>query len=171
MAVDFQTKKREREKLGFALRNVKLRFSRKLLYLAGLITCFSFSIWREDENLREAWDRGLPERERAIRLISYLEGVANTPPLALACRAFLDLGLTGEASRKFLGSYDQFVGLLSDSENREHLENLSPEEMAHDDVYQRARAVSHSFQDAIEELFLKPGSSVLSDLTIRYGVF
>ena len=48
---------------------------------------------------------------------------------------------------------------------------MLPEAMAKDTVYQSARQASHDFQDAIEKLFLEPGKSVLSDLTIRYGVF
>jgi predicted nucleotidyltransferase len=59
MAVDFQTKKRERENKGFALRHVKLRFSRKLLYLAGLVTCFSLSIWPNAPKLARVWDSDL----------------------------------------------------------------------------------------------------------------
>ena len=102
MTVDFQTKKRERENKGFALRNVKLRFSRKLLYLAGLITCFSFSIWQDDEDLRTAWDERHSTRERGIRLVSYLEKVTNTPPLELVSKAFLRLKLESEATKTFL---------------------------------------------------------------------
>jgi predicted nucleotidyltransferase len=171
MTVDFQTKKRERENKGFALRNVKLRFSRKLLYLAGLITCLSFSIWRDDEDLRTAWDERHSARERGIRLVSYLEKVINTPPLELVSKAFLRLKLEGEATRRFLSSYEGFVRLLSDSVNRDRLENLAPERMASDSLYQEARKLSHEFQSAIGELFLRPESGMLSDLTIKYGVF
>jgi hypothetical protein len=169
MTVDFQTKKRERENAGFAIRNVKLRFSRKLLYLAGLITCFSFSIWADDENQIEAWEGA--QEGRAFRLISYLERIANSPPLELVARAFLHLNLLDDATRTFLTSYNDFVALLSNSDRRGRLEALKPEEMARDQVYQEARIASHEFQHAIEKLFLEPERSVLSRLTIRYGVF
>ncbi len=171
MTVDFQTKKRERENKGFALRNVKLRFSRKLLYLAGLIACFSFSIWRDDENLRTTWGEHHSTRERGVRLVSYLEHITNTPPLELVSKAFLRLKLEGEATRRFLLSYEGFVRLLSDSTNRDHLEKLPPQKMASDSLYQNARELSHEFQGAIGELFLRPESGMLSDLTIKYGVF
>jgi predicted nucleotidyltransferase len=171
MTVDFQTKKRERENAGFALRNVKLRFSRKLLYLAGLVTCFSLCIWRDDPSAVGLWDANLPSQERGLRLVLFLEEIANTPPLDLISRSLLDLGLINDASRSFLETYDGFVRLLSEAGNRERLESLLPDQMATDDLYQEARATSHRFQDAIEQLFLKPNSGPLSDLTIKYGVF
>lgn len=171
MAVDFQTKKRERENVGFALRNVKLRFSRKLLYLAGLVTCFSLRIWRDDPIVANAWDANLAPEERGLRLVLFLETIANMPPLDLISKSLLDLDLINDASKSFLESYDGFLGLLSKSSNRKRLEELRPEEMANDGLYLQARAIGQRFQEAITELFLRPGSGLLSDLTIKYGVF
>lgn len=171
MAVDFQTKKRERENVGFALRNVKLRFSRKLLYLAGLVTCFSLRVWRDDPIVANAWDANLAPEERGLRLVLFLEKIANMPPLDLISKSLLDLDLINDASKSFLEAYDGFLGLLSNSSNRKRLEELRPEEMANDGVYLQARATGQRFQEAITELFLRPGSGLLSDLTIKYGVF
>ena len=171
MAVDFQTKKRERENAGFALRNVKLRFSRKLLYLAGLVTCFSLHIWREDPNAANAWDHDLTPEERGLRLVLFLEKVANMSPLDLISKSLVDLGLVNDASRGFLQSYDGFLRLLSDADNRKRLEKLVPEEMGKDPVYREARGMGQGFQEAITQLFLRPGNGPLSDLTIKYGVF
>jgi len=171
MAVDFQTKKRERENKGFALRNVKLRFSRKLLYLAGLVTCFSFCIWQDDADVKRAWDSGLGLLDRGMPIVFCLEKFANMPPLELLSLAFLNLGMDAEPVKQFLSSYDGFLQLLSDENSRRRLEELAPENMAEDEVYQGARNLSHMFQKAIEDVFLAPRLNLLSELTIKYGVF
>ncbi|MBT9331831.1 nucleotidyltransferase domain-containing protein [Paracidobacterium acidisoli] len=171
MTVDFQTKRRERNSKGFALRNIKLRFSRKLLFLAGLITCFSFSLWENDESVLNAWNTKTP-KERGLQLIAFLTQIADIPPLDLVSKCFMHLKISEEAAVKdFLHAYNYFVALLSDKEKRETLEKLQPEMMATDDIYNEARNESHKFQEAIEKIFLQRDGGLLSQLTIKYGVF
>ena len=53
MAVDFAYKLRNRSGKGWAIRNVKLRMSRKLIYVSGLLACYRSHLDFTDEQRRE----------------------------------------------------------------------------------------------------------------------
>jgi predicted nucleotidyltransferase len=54
MTVDFADKQHDRFHDGFALRNIKLRFSRKLMYISGLLACLRCQL--DYPNLEERLD-------------------------------------------------------------------------------------------------------------------
>jgi predicted nucleotidyltransferase len=166
MAVDFAYKQRTRFRKGWAIRNIKLRMSRKLIYVSGLLTCFSFHLGF-DEQLRPLRCQGTTGPQECIERLRTL---LRYTPLEILAATLLRYEHLQPTARKLLDAYDAFLGLLSDKETREHLDKLPPEEDQSDEVSQSARRLSHDFRDGLMELFFDDRTG-LSELTKRYGVF
>jgi hypothetical protein len=60
--------------------------------------------------------------------------------------------------------------MLADEEKRDHLEKLIEEDAEDDQIYQRARDLSHVFREGLIDFFFDPESD-LNILTKNYGVF
>jgi hypothetical protein len=159
MAVDFAQKRRARAGRGWALRTIKLQMSRKLMYAAGLLSCFSC---RTELG-------GLDPRLGRRRVVTHLEGLVRKTPLDIVARAvLLSFGeLSGHAREIFL-TYDEFLALLDDPARRRYLEELPPG--AEDDPqYQEAHEIGGRFGHALTAMFFE--TRMFADLTRRYGVF
>ncbi|MBB4636528.1 nucleotidyltransferase domain-containing protein [Longimicrobium terrae] len=162
MAVDFAHKRRERQADQWAVRTTKLRFSRKLLHTAGLLSCFLCrEAFKEEKSVARFHDAKL--------VVDYLARLLGTTPLDIVARVVLDyFGKDSGAANRLFGAYDSFLGLLDDEDKRERLKNLSPGDADSDPLYREASALGKAFQDALGEIFF---SEPLRDFTIRYGVF
>jgi hypothetical protein len=164
MAVDFAHKRRARPGSGWALRSVKLRMSRKLIYAAGLLSCFSCEMEfaeREDEDAR----LGTP------RVVTHLEGLVRKTPLDILARVMLQyFGELSGVALELFGAYDDFLALLNDPARREHLKTLLPAAAAHDEIYEEGRTLGTRFQKALTRMFFD-SKTPLPGLTKRYGVF
>jgi len=162
VTVDFAHKRRVHGS-GWALRTVKLRMSRKLIYAAGLLSCFSCGVEFAD---------GTPEIPGAgtMRIVEHLEGLERKTPLDIVARFVLQYfgELSGQA-RELFGAYDEFLAMLGDW-RRGHLKGLSPEAAGNDPVFEAARALGQRFQEALTEMFFD-SNTPLPELTRRYGVF
>lgn len=162
MAVDFAHKRRVRQAQKWALRTTKLRLSRKLLYSAGLLSCY----------LCGQEFRNLPARNRyhdARRVMEFLAQLVGTTPLDIVARVVLDsFGETSVAGRNIFDTYDEFLGVMNDAGKRRTLERLRPEEADYTAVYQEARELGSRFHDALTRLFFQ---EPLREFTIHYGVF
>jgi hypothetical protein len=162
MAVDFAHKRRVRQADKWALRTTKLRLSRKLLYGAGLLSCFLCG-----EEFRYA-----PRTNRyhdAQKVMEFLAHLVATTPLDIVARVVLrSFGETSVSGREIFDAYDEFLGVLNDDGKRRTLEQLRPEDAEHDPVYQEARHLGTRFHDALTRLFFQ---EPLREFTIRYGVF
>jgi predicted nucleotidyltransferase len=166
MAVDFAYKLRTRSGKGWAIRNIKLRMSRKLIYVSGLLACFRCHLdYSADESAKFFGD---PNRRQEV--IERLEGIFSLTPLDVVASVLMRYPHLDGTAKKILNSYDEFVGILSDATERTHLEELTEANADTDEIYQRARKLSHTFRDGLLEFFFDPKSE-MDQLTKNYGVF
>lgn len=165
MASDFAAKMWERQNQGWGLRNIKLRFSRKLIFVAGLLACFSFEL-DPPENAAEI----RADRENLTSTLSnhVFAHLTNTPLESVA--SFLLKFPSDETGRMLFSAYDDFLGILLNPNDRDELSKLPIDNALESEVWRRARDASHNFRDALEQLFLKD-KSLLSELTLRFGLF
>jgi hypothetical protein len=165
MASDYAAKMWERNAEEWALRNVKLRFSRKLIFIAGLLICFSFELDPPDDREDIVANReNLPE-ELAGHILRH---VGDTP-LDLVARALL-MYADEKTSRDLMESYDVFLGILGDVEKRAELKKLKLNEALASAAWNEARDASHRFREGVESLFLKSNEQ-LKTLMMRFAIF
>lgn len=161
VAVDFAHKRRVRGPAGWALRNAKLRTSRKLMYAAGLLTCFSCDASFRPVTRRHPW-------HDAQQVVEHLARMVRTTPLDIVAEVILYFGELSGAGERLFCAYDQFLGLLE--HRRKHLKALLPAQAEADPVYQEARQLGTAVQEALTDIFFVR-ETPLRELTIRYGVF
>jgi hypothetical protein len=159
MAVDYANKYRARASEKWALRNIKLRMSRKLLFVSGLFMCISWKLSPQ----RTAGPNLL-----AQELVDHLHRWTQRPPLE-SLAEIIEQYAPALADDIF-NSYDSFLQLLSDRERRDALEQLLPEAAYKNEVFLAARTVSDKFGGALTKLLFESNDDV-SQLAKRYGVF
>ncbi len=162
MTVDYATKKWQRSNAGWALRNIKLRMSRKLLFAKGMLTCF---LCHEDfAGKPKTGDPELVELE----LLEICLGLSRRTAVDLLADSLARFA-EREVAKKTLGAYDRFLEGLNDAAKRERLKTIGFEERA-DPVYLEQRDNTIQFREGLESLFFESNNS-LTRFTKRYGVF
>lgn len=162
LAVDYATKKWQRSNEGWALRNIKLRMSRKLLFVKGLLVCLLCDEALSERKSHE--DSTTIERD----LLTYCHALSRRTAIELLADV-LDRYATPETALKVMDAYEAFIGMLSDQGKRSHLESL-PFNAVDDGLFSEMREVSRSFRDGLETLFFDSNEQI-TRLTKRYGVF
>jgi predicted nucleotidyltransferase len=167
IAVDFAYKQFDRGNKGYALRSIKLGVSRKLLFASGLLACF----WCDPEVSKNESQE--PSKQS---LVNCLDTFFSWTPLERLASFFTvhirvsESEFLRETARELFDAYDDFLGLLNDSDKRKHLDELKPEDEEADVVFKDARTMRMHFRLAIQGMFLND-QSPLRQHTIEKGVF
>jgi hypothetical protein len=164
--VDFASKQRERAGGGWALRNLKLRMSRKLIFVSGLLTCFS-CLHDPSPSLKRL---SVGNDQPIEPLVNHLKRYVNSTPLEIVAHSLFVYGASDDTCKHLFDSYDLFVDKLNDPEIRLHLKNLKSNEAESSEVFQKMRVASHDFQDGLTQLFFETNKD-LTKLVQTYGVF
>jgi predicted nucleotidyltransferase len=167
VTVDFVYKQRAENDKKWALRNAKLRMSRKLIFAAGLALVFFCHLDAAAEDARKA----LKEQQDFSFLTTYIEQLFALTPLEIVAKACLDLNVKATTAHAIFDSYDQFLAILDDSDKRDELAKArTHEDLRNSTVWNEVRTVSKPFHEGLIALFLKDDEG-LRGLTTTYGVF
>jgi hypothetical protein len=168
VTVDFVYKQRAENERKWALRNAKLRMSRKLVFAAGLLRCFFCHLDPAADHARNALTG--PAKDVSA-LTAYMEQQLLLTPLELVAKACLEHGARPETAHSIFDNYDRFLAIVDDPEKRSELEAAkSHEDLRGSTVWNEVRMVSAPFHDGLVSLFLKDDEN-LKTLTMKYGVF
>lgn len=159
MAVDYANKYRVRGREKWALRNIKLRMSRKLLFVSGFFMCISWALQNPD-----------PADEPLItqRLVSHLRDWTQRPPLESLATIVETYGPS--LASDIFDAYDSFLALLNNKEHRTLLENLTPDEAYENPIFLEARDEAYRFDEALTKLMFDTDERITA-LVKKYGVF
>lgn len=127
IAVDFESKMRERRGEGWGLRNAKLRLSRKNLFAGGLLPVLEC------------------HRYPAAEMLDYLDGRMSVPPLDRLADAFVLHGAVDPGVRA-LRAYDEFLAILDDQRMRAELRGLARSARYESPVFSRIADLGNEFE-------------------------
>ena len=168
VTVDFVYKQVADKDRKWALRNAKLRMSRKLVFASGLLRCFFCNLDEAAGPAREALRP--PSREVSL-LLKYLEDQLALSPLETIAKACLDLDIKDETTLSVFDSYEKFLAVLDDVEKREELALAqSHEDLRTSNAWNEVRQVTKPFHHGLVNLFLKDDLR-LKELAMDYGIF
>lgn len=159
MTVDFAAKNWQNDGQKWGLRNSKLRFSRKLIFMAGYLACLRVELRQDNESDQS----NLDARE-------FLENVlVRQTPVEIVAETCLLYNVPSDIVRGVFNNYDHFIQVLSDSSARDSLKKLAIADAKQDNVYQsEISGYSTAFHDALESLLFD--HEPIKKLNRKYGV-
>jgi len=167
VTVDFVYKQRAQQGKKWALRNAKLRMSRKLVFATGLLRCFLCQLDDKAEAARA--DLGTPHH-RIEKMLLYLEQQRMRPPLDILAQAALLPGISDETATKLFAAYDRFLSILDNDAKRKELKIIDRKELKASLVWKELTELGREFQAGLISLFFEENKD-LSALAKEYGVF
>lgn len=162
VCVDFAYKDWEQAGRKWALRNIKLRMSRKLLFLTGLLTVFSC----HEQSAESAEDFA---SNNSHRIQDQLMAYVRSTPLDILVSTLERLGLQQPCLR-ILKLYDEFLRSINDRALRQELSALIDEQAHRNPSFVRLRDLSHEFQAELHGICFREETD-LQRFIIDYGVF
>ena len=155
MVVDFAYKQKSRGNRGDALRSIKLGLSRKLIFVSGLLACYSCRLDFSDEERRKIAKSGNPQA-----LIAHLRKIFDMTPLEILADQLCKYESAFSTSKKLFDAYDRFIGLLAENaqgedgkSSRKHLADLPVDKLEGDVVFGEARKIRREFGECLNTLF------------------
>jgi hypothetical protein len=149
ICVDFVGKERAEVGQKWALRNLKLRLSRKALFASGLLPAL------------------LCHRYASSDMGGFLTEILSQSPMDRLAWAFLELDAP-DAGVRAIGANDRFIGMLGNQEVREELERLSRDEANRSDFFIEGKKLGADFQQGLLALLFETS---LESLVREYGIF
>jgi len=165
MAVDYAHKRYERAGKGWALRNIKLRMSRKLIFVSGLLTCFS--CYLNPSSVIEEVSTGT--RDSKTGLVEHLVKYVGMTPLEVLAESLFKYA-SEDTARQIMNAYDSFLSKLAVSDIRGHLKDLDISKTDTDETFNELCEISRKFQDGLSSFFFDDNND-LAELIRKYGVF
>jgi predicted nucleotidyltransferase len=164
MAVDFASKQRERGGEEWGLRNAKLRMSRKLIFVSGLLVCFSVTLDQELQN-KISTDKN----DVKFHLRDHIMKYVRLTPLEIVAKSIESCNVPDAVSRCLFGAYSDFLEILDDTSSREALKAVRSSDSRTDPTFNRVRELSEAFEGALDYIFFE--TQDIKELTRKYGVF
>ena len=128
ITTDFEYKVTESQK-SWGLRNIKLRFSRKLLYFGGIISIAEITSVDHNEK---------------IKTLSSLFDIS-------ILKRIYQIGVKNPHTVNIFEIYNKFIKVISDESNRKLLDSVTKENRAECQLFIEMRDLSRDFSFALEE--------------------
>src|SRR6266700_3182222 len=98
-------------------------------------------------------------------MILHLTTLTLQTPLDILARAYASSPSLLSSAAKVFDSYDSFLGILNNANERKYLKQLLPDDTPDDPTFQRVRELGHRFQEGFYALFLPDEPTHVSRLT------